>query len=461
MNKPKVIFLPVNMSLFWELYPELKQQTIVLKDKVKRQLDKYYNVIEYPLIGSRQEAEEFVIKGISEDVDCFLVWENGYVSSEIPLPIIEAMKGIPCALLVTQRDKMIPTDMDYQRYMDSTAVTSVMELGGVLSRKGLRYKSFIGHIDDTAIYCNLEEYVRAAHAKRALKNLHVGMVGYAYPGMLDICVDDAGVAELGASVERITLMEVSKELENIDPGDVENFIKHVKAECDDSRISNDDLNKAARLYISLKNIISRKELKALCVNDYECLSFISKTVSDFALGYLENQMGIATGVEGDMPNCIGAFILRVFSNNSTMFVDWTMFDDSSNAIFLQHNGKADPQIVTKPILSPSAEPFGGVEGNGVVFEAVGKPGLVTMLSLTYRKEGWVMFAAEGNSIEMEPRPCRLNQMLVQVDKPIRTFLQCICDFGIGHHLNVGYGHFLNEAKLLAEMLGIKFFTCND
>lgn len=457
-NKPTICFLPVTMKLFWQLYPQLEKQTMELMEKVKSKLEEKFDLLSCGLVGDKDDAANMIEKIKYEKFDLLVVWENGYVASGIPSIIIEQLKEVPIALLVTQRDKTIPMDMDYARYMDSTATTSVMELGGVLARKNIQYEAFIGHVDENNIYSKLECFARAAHAFAGLKNLKIGRIGYSYPGMIDICVDDASVSKLGPVVECITLLEVEEQLLSITEEQINSFMEEVKKECDYSRIKEDDFVKTVKLYKALENIILQKDLKALCVHDYECLSVVSKTVSEFALSYLENRYGVSTGVEGDMPNCISAFIARTFSGNSPMFVDWTMFDEKDNAIFLQHNGKADPAILSNPVLSPSAEPFGGVEGDGVVFEAAGKPGKVTMVSMIYREDGWYIFAAEGEAIEQEVRPCRLNQITVRVEKPVKEFLEEVCNLGVGHHLNVAYTHFVPEVKHLAKLAGIKFLT---
>jgi L-fucose isomerase-like protein len=457
-KKPVVCFLPVTMKLFWQLYPQLEEQTEELLEKVRSELSERFDLISCDLVGSREEAAGSLELIKNNKFDLLVVWENGYVASGIPSVIIEQLGGVPVALLVTQRDRTIPADMDYARYMDSTAATSAMELGGVLARKNIAYEAFIGHVDDSDIYRRLETYARAAHARTGLKELKIGRIGYSYPGMLDICVDDASVSRLGPEVECVTLLEVEEQLSSVTEEEIASFMEEVKRECDCSRIREDDFVKTVRLYKALEKIILCRDLKALCVHDYECLSVVSKTVAEFALSYLENRYGIATGVEGDMPNCISAFLARTFSGNSPMFVDWTMFDEEENAIFLQHNGKADPAILKKPVLSPSAEPFGGVEGEGVVFEAAGMPGNVTMVSMIYREDGWYIFAAEGEAIEKEARPCRLNQMTVRVEKPVKEFLEEVCKYGVGHHLNVAYTHFVPEIKYLAKLAGIKFIT---
>lgn len=457
-TKPIVVFVPVTMKLFWQLYPDLQERTAFAQEAVADKLRERFDVTVLELVGNEEEARQAAEQLRHIEADLLIIWESGYVASAIPSIVIKSRLDLPLALLITQRDKEAPLDMDYPRYMESTAITSAMELGGALTRTGIAYQTLVGHMDETEVYDKLELLGRAARTSSGLNRLNMALIGYAYPGMLDISIDEAGIAAIGVSLRRITLLEVEEALKEVKQTEVDAFLTEVRAECDYSRVTEADLQRTARLYRALEALVGKYGLGALTVHDYDCLSTVSKTVSDFALSYLENRYGLATGVEGDMLNCVSAFVARSFSGQSPMFVDWTMFDEVNNALFLQHNGKADPAIVANPVLSPSPEPFGGVVGNGVVFEASGKPGPVTMVSMFYRSDGWHIFAAEGEAIAAPARPCGLNQMTVRIDAPVKSFLEQACDMGLGHHLNVAYGHFAEGVKLFARLRGIPYHT---
>jgi hypothetical protein len=45
-----------------------------------------------------------------------------------------------------------------------------------------------------------------------------------------------------------------------------------------------------------------------------------------------------------------------------------------------------------------------------------------------------------------------------VENPVKEFLESACDMGLGHHLNIAYGHFADGIKIFADLLNIKFHT---
>ena len=457
-RKPRVLFVPVTMKLFWQLYPELEGRTRSAMASVLRQLEARFSVESTGLVGDESEAGQLANTLSGCKTDLIVIWGNGYVASGIPLQILDAVLDQPIVLLITQKDKVVPEDMDYAKYMESTALTGAMELAGALMRKRRAFSSIIGQMDEQEPYEKLARKATAAMVLRALKEMNMGNIGYPYPGMLDIALDEAALAELSIKTKRITLLEVENRLQSVDEAVLGSFLAEVRRTFNTVRVSEADLSRSCRLYLVLESLVVNHQLNALAVHDYECLSVVSETVSDFALSLLENRHGLATGVEGDVPNCVSAYIARVLSGQSPMFVDWTMYDEADNALFLQHNGKADPAIVIDPVLSPSAEPFGGVVGDGVVFEAAGKPGDVTLVSMIYHKDGWHIFACEGQALAKKAKPCRLNQITVQFANPIKSLLEKACDLGLGHHVNVAYGHFAEEIRLFADMAKIKFHS---
>ncbi len=462
-KKPRIAFLPVVMKLFWQLYPELQKSMHDQLRVVLANAGVQCEVIEFPVAGSTDEAQEVIELMKKDSFDLIAVWEHGYVASAIPFRIIREFAGMPVILFITQRDREIPEDMDYARYMESTSITSAMELGGVLSRMGHRYHAVTGHMDDPGIYERLYSLAVSAHTAAEISRAKVGSIGYGYPGMLDICVDDAEVSKLVDQVCKITLDEMKDAMSGTDSAKTEAFRQDAAALFDMTRIKDDDFERAAKTYFALEQMVLKYGLSALCVHDYDFLSTVTGAVSDFALSMLERNHGLATGVEGDMPNTISALIGRKLSGRSCMFVDWTMTASSMNAIFLQHNGKADPDIVVDPVLSPSAEPFGGVIGEGVVVEAAGAEGDVTLTGMFYRN-GWKIFAVDGEALRMKARPCRLNQITVKIIRPdmqIKTFIEKACEKGIGHHLNVVRGHWSREIRQTADFLNIEFIDIND
>lgn len=454
-GKPRIAFVPVAMKLFWQLYPDLEQRCRVQQNIVYSHLNEECEVCDMPLTGDEGDADNTISFLKENRFDLIVIWEHGYVASAIPFKIIKEFPDTPNILLITQKDKEIPVDMDYARYMESTATTSAMELGGVLKRMGYEYSTIAGHMDEKSIYESVYSMALAARVWSEFKNLKVGSIGYGYPGMLDICVDDSEVTKLGPGVRKITLEEVRIALDGIIKEKIAEFKTLSSMKFNMERVKEDDFVRSAKTYLALEEIILKNGISALCVHDYDFLSTVTGAVSDFALSMLENKYFLATGVEGDMPNTLSAFIGSRLSGQSCMFVDWTMFDEKLNAIFLQHNGKADPDIVDNPSLSPSAEPFGGVIGDGVVVEAAGKSGPVTMISMIYR-DGWHIYSAQGQAITQSVRPCRLNQITVQLISPVKSFIESACNQGVGHHLNVAQGHWNRELKALARLLKISY-----
>lgn len=456
-RRPLAGFLPVTMKLFWQLYPELEARTISRLGTIQSRLAERLDLASAELAGNRSEADAAGRFLRGREIDLLVVWANGYVSSDIAIQAIDHLPGTPIVLLLTQRDTTIPAGMDYARYMENTAATPLIELGGALAKSGRAYTTIAGQDSDDAIYAQAQRIAEAARVRCELHRLNIGSVGYPYPGMLDIVVDERAVNQLGPKITRISLPELGRRFAAIPEGRAREFIQETNHLYITDFVDPDDVVRQARVYCAVEDMVDEYGLDAVCMHDYECASSVTGAISEFALAMLEYRKGTACGVEGDIPNTIGAFILSHLTGAPSMFVDWTMFDRDQNALFFQHNGKADPSMVNRAILKPTAEPF-GIVGEGAVFEVMGKPGPVTMLSMMHDGRHWKLFAAEGEALPADPSPCRLNQILVRVPIPVEEFLPRVCDLGLTHHLNVSHGSVLETARRLAQMLGVEFLT---
>lgn len=453
--KPRIGLVPVTFKLFWGLYPELKTKTENSLQTITKKLKEQVDVYSSGLIGDRKEADRAGKLLAKENIDLVVIWESGYVTSNIPMQLLHHLENVPVLLFVTQRDSGIPEGMNYVRYMENCALTGLVELGGILTKIGNKFITVVGHNDEDKGYKMVADFAHTAMVKSQLEELNIAVVGHVFPGMLDITVDESSLNKLGPKVTHITLPEIERRVKSIERTRVDNFLKCAKQDFDDSHIKKEDLFRAARFYIVLEDLVKDFDVDAFSLLCQDFVDVAADAPPCFALSMIQKRLGVVSGCEGDLGNTIGAFILRKITGKSVMFADWTMFDEKENAVMFQHCGIADPDITTSPVLKPHSEQF-GFSGEGVAFEVVGKPGAVTMVSLIYGKDGWRIFSSEGNSLKLKPRPCGLNQMFVKVSSPVRSYLEKICNMGLPHHLNIGYGHVSKKIKYLAKLLDIEY-----
>ncbi len=99
--------------------------------------------------------------------------------------------------------------------------------------------------------------------------------------------------------------------------------------------------------------------------------------------------------------------------------------------------------------------YEGLHGRGAGFEFAYKPGAVTLLSLICIEDKWRFVIAEGESLEIKPRPVAAPQMLF---KPKSGDIQAWCDAwlmaGGPHHMGLAYGHVAAQLEKVAMLLGI-------
>jgi L-arabinose isomerase len=456
-RRPNVGLVPATLDLFWDLYPELQARSEVTLEGIVERLRQKVDLVSPGLIGNADEAAKAGMVLSEAGVDLAVVWESGYVTAEVPMQALGHLGDLPVLLFVTQRDAQVPPEMDYVRYMESTALTGLVELGGSLSKTGRQFVTVVGQNEEDTAYEKVARFARVAMIVSELKNLNIGMVGHVFPGMMDITVDETSVNLLGPTITHIPLAEIEARVKSAEKERVKEAIEAVKAAFGTAQVQDDDLFRATRLWVVLQDLVDDYGINGFSLLCQHYVDVAADAPPCLALSMLQQTSGIMNGCEGDLGNAIGAFVLRGLSGQSPLFVDWTMFDETQNALFFQHCGIADPTSVSCPTLSPHSENF-GFSGDGVAVQAAGKPGAVTMVSLMHGRDGWRVFASEGEALPFDARPCRLNQVFVRVEQPVKAYLEAVSDLGLPHHLNVGYGHVADDIQQLAALLGMEYLT---
>lgn len=451
-----IAFLPIMYNTLAELYPETISQTRMSVAKVQSELEKMGNVVSWGVVGNEVDAVSASHYFSHQSIDIIVLWECGYVPAAIPYQVIKPIIHLPLILLVTQKEKTLFPEMTYAKYMMNTAYTGTAEFAAVLKKSGKKiFSCYVGHQEDKGLYEEVFSRLRTIEVVKNLQSLRIGNIGFPYPGMLDISVDQTRIQQLGPTVEHVSLEELKVYLNSISEEKISQAALEISKSFNVDRIENNDLVRVARLYCAYDDLIRERTFNALCVHDYDYVSTVSHTVSDVPLSMLEYTHDLVTSVEGDLTNIIGAYLIREFSGLSPIFADWTMLDEQKNAVFFQHNGKMDPRHCIKPELAPSAEPFGGVSGQGAVVESMAKDGKVTLVSLLNINDNWQMVVARGESLPVATMPCQLNQIVIEFEKSARLLLQEAAEVGISHHLNIGYGDLIEPLEKASEYMGIK------
>lgn len=96
----------------------------------------------------------------------------------------------------------------------------------------------------------------------------------------------------------------------------------------------DELKKAYHIYLSLRNLVNKYDLKGLTIRCFDLLSTV-KSTSCLALSLL-NDEGIIAGCEGDIPGMFSMYLIRKILHEPSFIANPSYIDVKNNEIVLAH-----------------------------------------------------------------------------------------------------------------------------
>ena len=322
-----------------------------------------------------------------------------------------------------------------------------------LMRLGRKYET---------LFCNPEEgpaeldrLFRVLHCLRRLRHVRLGLVGYRVPGFYTSNCDELDLRRrMGVELHHITLAEVYEEAAKTDPDARKQVIESVRACACKVDATAEELDKAAALYLALKELAARYRLDSLAVKCWPEFPNSYGVVACWAVSRL-NDEGILTSCEGDVYGAVMMLMAKYLTGKTPMFADFVAIDEPKNLGIGWHCGaaptcmSADPKQVAVG-KHPTAR--GGNLGVAVSFPiAGGMPATMTRLGMG--PNGLRLFFAGGESVDTGP-VLQGNPAGIRFDAPARQVLKTILDNGVEHHFVIVPADLRPELRIVAKWLDL-------
>jgi L-arabinose isomerase len=216
--------------------------------------------------------------------------------------------------------------------------------------------------------------------------------------------------------------------------------------------------RSCRLALSLEKVLRDGSFDALAGFDQVWLTDPRVgIIPSYGTGRL-CEIGLPCTTEADVTTLTAMLILQELAGSST-FLENYVIDFDREAMILSHDGHGNPGLTAKPsdVTVKHSIYYSGVNGFGAGFEFAYAPGPVTNLALVHLGGSrWRLNIAEGESIEIQPRPVAAPQMLFKPSRlNISDWCDAWCKAGSPHHMALAYGHLASKIKLYAELAGLE------
>ncbi len=304
----------------------------------------------------------------------------------------------------------------------------------------------------------LDAALRVAHARGALADAKIGLIGYHAPGFIDMHSDPVALSGLlGPQLFHTGIQELLDRMNAVPAeataADVETTLA-LGLPMD--RVEPEDLLPGARFYLAIRTLFEEERLAALALREWPELPNLTGHWPYLAIARLLDD-GYPIACEGDVDGAMLSHIGCCLGLNVGFLSDWLAHD--AETITLWHGGCA-PLSMCAPVGSPEgpciARHFNA--DKPAVVNAKLRPDQPLTLCRLWRCDGEYHLMAE-EAVSMMPEQ-RLTGTIGKVrlsHLDVREWFQDLCHAGMPHHVSVFNGWHADLLRNFARTANINLF----
>lgn len=210
-----------------------------------------------------------------------------------------------------------------------------------LAERHVAFKWYFGHIEEPAVIRRFEVTIRALQGIKTMRSAKVGWIGGISPGFFNMEFDEAALgARFGTTVARHTIEEVVERARRADGASAAGVLEHATSVAAAVTAPAAGLDRNARIYLALKQIIEEEGYDALAVQCWPTFQSEYQVVPCMAYSLLGSEDGFAVSCEGDLPGAVSMLLMNSMSRTfgSATLLDLTALDAANDSALLWHCG---------------------------------------------------------------------------------------------------------------------------
>lgn len=458
----------IGLDTYWPQFDGLLAKLTGYQQTVhERLLSSGDNVINAGIVDSPQSANDTVKIFQQQGVDVVVLFITTYALSHTVLPVAQQVKA-PLLVLNLQPEKAIDYAM-FNGLADRGAMTGewlafcqscvAPEVAGVLNRSRIRFQLITGYLHEAYVWQEMDDWLKAVHLQKRLRQCRVGLLGHYYNGMMDVYSDltqqavcfgnHFEILEMGmlkALLDSVTQEAIDSKLNEF------NTAFEVSGEC-----AEEELVRAAKTSVALDALVAANNLNALAyyyegAGDAAYLDVVTSLIPGLTL--LTGRHVPVAG-EYEVKNVLAMKLLDLLGCGGS-FSEFYALDFEDEVILLGHDGPAHFSIADGKVGLVPLPVYHGKPGKGLSIQMQVKAGPVTLLSVCQGADGDVfLLVAQGESVEGPTLQIGNTNSRYRFPLPVRDFINQWSLAGPSHHCAIGGGHQAAVLHKLAWLLNIR------
>jgi len=480
-KKARVGVFGIGLGAYWPQFPGMKERLESYQANVEQRISEWACVVSGRLVDNAEKAAKVGTEFLREDLDLIFCYVGTYATSSQVLPLVQRAKAPVVVLNLQPSAALDYARTDTHEWLSNCSGCCIPEIACAFERAGIEFHQVTGMLEPEEdvrepwelAWNEIREWCEAAAVARNLRGSRMGILGHAYPGMLDMYSDfTQHQAQLGTHIEVLEMCDLDERVSAVREDEISQKMEEVLEVfeiCEDSPIDPlakkprpEDMNWACRVAVGLDSLVRDFNLNGLAYyyrglngNPYERLA------AGMTLGCsLLTASGVACSGEGDLKNAQAMKVLDLLGKGGS-FTEIVAFDFRDRFIMMGHDGPFHLEIADGRPMIRGLGLYHGKRGYGVSVETGVRTGPITVLALTQTREGRLKFlVAEGESMPGQRLQIGNTESRLQFALDPAAFMEAWCKEGPTHHCALGVGHSTGSIKKVVSLLGLELKVIN-
>lgn len=460
-RKTRIGLVAGGLGAYWpqfpDLLPQLQESTAYVVDRFQK-MDA--DVTDVGFVSDPRESAIAAEKLRVADCDLIVMFLTTYLTSSMVLPIAQRSHTPVLVIDMQPSEKMDHANFDTGAWLAYCGQCPVPEVANVFRRANIPFRSVSGYLRQESAWERINQWIRAAHVRAALRHARHGLMGHLYPGMLDVSTDLTLLSTtFGSHVEVLEFDDLRVRVEEV--SDIETKERMELARqvftLDDS-VVDEDFEWGAKVSVGLDRLVDDFALDSMAYyhrglngEQHERLG------AGMILGAsLLTARGVPMAGEYELRTSVAQLVAQsIGAGGSFTEIQALNFDDG--VVEMGHDGPAHLAVSAREPLLRGLGVFHGKRGWGVSVEFDVQQGPVTVIGVGQDRDGSLTFIASEGVVVPGPL-LAIGNTTSRVDFGMDPgeWVDAWSQTGVGHHWALSIGHRAADYSAAASLLGIDF-----
>jgi len=352
--------------------------------------------------------------------------------------IIASTVGTAVQMLVAAKTLKTPI-LIWVPYPEEHALPTVLQVLDSLRNVGIQYKFIYGDPESDETIREIARFVKVASTIRRLRGSRIGQIGYKRPELICAVFDDRELfMNFGIETIQIDMMDILSIYRNIPKASVTSLTsKLLKSVSDLIDATIEDLERAVKLYLAVKELVKKYDLDSVAINGYPKFDNIN-TSAALACAMLTDE-GIMSNYEGDVISAVTMLILHFLTGKPVFLAEPYKIDKKKGTIFFFH--RSAPMSLASDAMSIK------LFRPTILMNVPLKMNEVTIARL--HGKDLKLHVSVGKAVQLIDHE---SKAMSEIEVKLRVNANTFIENAIGNHYSIVPGNYLEELRIFCDLI---------